>query len=190
MPTDTKGQVYARIAPTQFPAKVNGDAPLIHRITAYSKAALWDSVQTWFDGGKEASGLIDPKASAVHTFKDGGGATWEISAPDTPRERKAPLAWSSFATPIVLDETTYGYRWAKQSVSTKGPLVTLPEYYRMEKDAKDNQRWVVVSATDVPPETGLAKMEFAKRPGADRTPTKHRAKSRVAGKSRPGGRPV
>jgi hypothetical protein len=168
--TDAKGQVYARIAPTQFPAKVNGDSPLIHRITAYSKAALWDSVQTWFDGGKEASGFIDPKASAVHLFKDGGGATWVISALATPRERKVPLAWSSFAIPTALDETTYGYRWAKQSVSTKGPLVTLPEYYRMEKGPKDHQQWVVVSATDVPPQTGLAKLEFPKRPAADRTP--------------------
>jgi hypothetical protein len=40
----------------------------------------------------------------------------------------------------------------------------------MEKDAKDEVRWVVVSAKDVPIETGLAKMEFPRRRGTDRTP--------------------
>lgn len=31
-----------------------------------------------------------------------------------------PLAWSSFATPVALDETTYGYRWNKEMVTKVG----------------------------------------------------------------------
>ena len=81
-----------------------------------------------------------------------------------------PLAWSSFATPAALDDTTYGYKWAKEAVTKDGRLVTLPEYYRLEKDKKDKEQWVVVSAKDVPAETGLAKVEFPKRRGADRRP--------------------
>lgn len=158
--TDAKGDTFARVAPTQFPTKADGEAPLIHRITAYSKAALWDGVEAWFDGGKEVSGVIDPKASAVHTFKGGGGATWEIHPPNIPRGKKVPVAWSSFATPTALDDTTYGYKWAKDAVSEDGPFVTLPEYYRLAKDRKDKEQWVVVSPKDVPAETGLAKAEF------------------------------
>lgn len=157
---DSKGVRYARIAPTQFPMKPDGAAPLIHRITAYSKAALWDGVQTWFDGGPPVSGAIDPKASVVHTFKGVGGATWQIYPPNTPREKKVPVAWSSFATPIAIDETTYGYQWAKDSVKKEASVVTLPEYYRLEKDAKGKERWVVVSAKEVPAETGLAHVAF------------------------------
>ena len=44
--------------------------------------------------------------------------------------------------------------------SKDGPLVTLPEYYRLEKDKKDKEQWVVVSPKDVPAETGLAKVTF------------------------------
>ncbi len=161
--TDAKGGTYARVAPTQFPAKADGDAPLIHRITAYSKAALWDGVEGWFNGGKEVSGLIDPKATAVHAFKGGGGATWQIYPPGTPREKKVRLAWSSFATPAALDETTYGYKWAKEAVTKAGVLVTLPEYYRLEKDKKGKEQWVVVKAKDVPAETGLAEVTFPRR---------------------------
>ena len=160
---DAKGDTYARVAPTLFPAKADGDAPLIHRITAYSKAALWDGVQAWFDGGKAVSGVIDAKAFAVHTFPGKGGATWQIYPPNTPREKKVPLAWSSFATPTALDEHTYGYKWAKETVTKSGATVTLPEYYRLTKDAKGKEQWVVVSATDVPAETGLAKVEFPQK---------------------------
>jgi hypothetical protein len=167
---DADGNAYARVAPTQFPATANGDVPLIHRITAYNKAALWDSVQVWFDGGKPASGEIDAKASAVHVFKGGGGATWQIYPPNTPRETKAPVAWSSFATPTALDDVTYGYKWARETVANDGALVTLPEYYRLENNQAGKPRWVVVNGKDVPAETGLAKVQFPKRRGPDRRP--------------------
>ena len=85
---DAKGDTYARIAPTLFPGKPDGDSVLVHRITAYSKAALWDGVQAWFDGGPAASGAIDPKAASVHTFDGKGGATWQIYPPERPQEQK------------------------------------------------------------------------------------------------------
>jgi hypothetical protein len=167
---DAKGDAYARVAPTLFPAKADGEAPLIHRITAYSRAALWDGVEGWFNGGKAAAGAIDAKASAVHTFKGGGGATWQIYPPNTPREKKVPVAWGSFATPTALDEHTYGYKWAKETVTRDGATVTLPEYYRLEKDKQGKERWAVVSAKDVPAETGLAKVEFPQRRAAKPQP--------------------
>ncbi|MBP3954774.1 hypothetical protein J8F10_05690 [Gemmata sp. G18] len=159
---DAKGTSYARVAPTQFPASADKDAPLIHRITAYNKSALWDGVQAWFAGGKEVSGTIDPKAAVVQPFESKGGATWRIYPPNKERDRRAQVAWGSFATPTALDETTYGYKWS-DAVMKSDVLVTLPEYYRLEKDKNDKERWVVVSAKDVPVETGLARAEFPRR---------------------------
>ena len=134
---DAKGDAYVRIAPTLFPGKPGADAVLIHRITAYGKAALWDDVQAWFDGGPAASGKIDAMAAAVHKFDGKGGATWEIWPPKGSKIKKASLAWNSLVTPVALDDVTYGYQWAKDAVtqadSKDGPLVTLPEFYRMEK---------------------------------------------------------
>jgi hypothetical protein len=156
---DAKGISYARVAPTQFPATVDKDAPLIHRITAYNKSALWDGVQAWFDGGKEVPGLIDPKASIVQTFENKGGATWRIYPPNQERDSRANVTWNSFATPTALDEMTYGYKWS--DLVTKGDSrITLPEYFRLEKDKKEKERWVVVSEKDVPAETGLTKVQF------------------------------
>ena len=59
---DAKGDTYARVAPTRFPATAASEAPPIHRITAYGRAALRDGVDAWFNGGPAASGAIDPKA--------------------------------------------------------------------------------------------------------------------------------
>ncbi len=172
--SDAKGETYARIAPTLFPGKPDGAAPLVHRITAYSKAALWDGVQAWFDGGKAVSGEIDPKPASVHAFESKGGATWQIDPLNTPRAEKVPVAWSSFATPVALDESTYGYRWNKALVTNPGAKhgspVTLPEYYRLEKDKKGKARWVVMNPKDVPAETGLAKVEFARPRQTPREP--------------------
>lgn len=167
---DAKDDTYARVAPTLFPMMSDMESPLIHRITAYNKAALWDGVQAWFEGGKEVSGRIDAQAAAVHTFESKGGATWQIYPPNTSRDKKVPLAWSSFATPVALDDTTYGYKWNTDSVSKNATTITLPEYYRLTKDTGNKERWVVVNPEEVPAETGLAKVEFPKRLGPDRRP--------------------
>ncbi|QEH39159.1 hypothetical protein OJF2_77710 [Aquisphaera giovannonii] len=171
---DGRGGTYARIAPTQFPGGGDGDAPLVHRITAYSKAALWDGARAWFNGGPAASGAIDPAAAAVHAFDGKGGATWQIGTRGDARDEKAQVAWGSFATPVALDPTTYGYHWSKDWVTRAdaggGRLVTLPEYYRREEDEKGGKRWVAVRPGDVPAETGLAVVEFPRRLADERSP--------------------
>ncbi len=164
--TDSKGETYARIAPTSFPRNAQGDSMVLHRITAYNKKALWDGVKTWFEGGPAVGGTINPAEASLHSFEDKGGATWRIYKPPVPREKKIPLAWNSFAKPVALDANTYGYRWNQDLVtkteSKNGPLVTLPEYFHLVEDKNKKQEWVVVKAKDVPAETGLAKASFTK----------------------------
>ena len=136
---------YARIAPTRFP-----QGPLVHRITSYTKKALWDSVKVWLEGGAAAAGAVDPRESVVHAFTGKGGATWRIYTDGTPKDQRAPVTWNAFATPVALDPNTFGYQWSNE---TPGEL---PEYYRLEKN-----KWTPVAAAEVPVETGLQKVDFA-----------------------------
>jgi hypothetical protein len=164
--TDNKGETYARVAPILFPRGPQGDSLVVHRVTAYNKKALWDAVNAWFEGGPPASGVIDHRASVVHSFPGQGWATWNIYMPSVPRDQRVPIAWSSFATPVAPDPSTFGYRWNYELATKKdtkdGPLVALPEYYHLIKD--DNKaKWVSVQPRDVPAETGLAEVSF-KRP--------------------------
>ena len=161
---DSKGETYARIARTSFPRSAGDDSVLVHRVTSYSKKALWDSVQAWFDGGPLASGAIDPQGACFHTFPGRGGATWRIYTNDVPKDKKVPLAWTAFATPTALDSNTFGYHWnyqlATRTDSKDGPLVTLPEYYHLMTNKNQELEWVPVQAVDVPAETGLVAFRF------------------------------
>jgi len=160
---DSKGETYARIAPTFFPCTPNGESRLVHHITSYNRQALYDAVKAWFDGGAQASGAIHPGGAILHTFTGKGGATWKVYPDGVAKEDKVPLAWSAFATPIAMDPNTFGYRWdlkvVKQTESRNGPLVKLPEYFHMVKNGGKAQ-WVPVRADEVPPETGLAEARF------------------------------
>jgi hypothetical protein len=164
--TDKQGQTYARIAPTSFPCGPNGDSVVVHRVTAYNKNALWDAVKDWFEGGPPASGRIDSKQSVINTFPSRGGATWRIYKPSVSREERLRIAWDAFAKPFAPDPNTFGYRWNYEYVTRKdtqaGPLVTLPEYYRMDEDDNNKARWIPVRPEDVPAETGLAEVSFSR----------------------------
>jgi len=156
---DAAGKGYARVAPTSFPVGREGYSTVLHRLTAYKKAALWDDVQHWFDGGAPSDGTIKPEASAVHTFGEGGGSNWSIYFPGTKREEKTPLAWRSFATSFRPNPITFGYRWNDQVTRRNGSLVTLPEYYAVGTDGKKPQ-WAVASPRDVPADLGLTQLRF------------------------------
>jgi hypothetical protein len=160
--TDSKGETYARIAPTSIPRSADGNTVVVHRVASYNKSALWDSVKAWFDGGPPSSGVIDPRGSVLHRFPGGGGATWKIYPPQTPKEQKIAIAWSTFATPAAFDANTFGYRWNEQWVTKDASkdLATLPQYFHLATDAKGKPQWLPVRPQDVPAETGLAEHHF------------------------------
>jgi len=156
---DAAGKEFARVAPTSFPVGPGGTSTVLHRLTAYKKAALWDDVQKWFDGGAPAEGLIKGEASAVHTFREGGGSNWSIYPPGTKREEKVPLAWKAFATSFTPNPVTFGYKWNEQLTRTQGSLVTLPEYFALNTTGK-KALWEVISPKDVPAGLGLTQHRF------------------------------
>ena len=106
---------------------------------------------------------INPAGAFVQTLRPNGGSTWKIYAEKTPKEQKVSMAWSSFATPIAPDPTTYGYHWSEQLVSKitapEGNRVVLPEYFHLQNDGKKD-RWVAAKRDEVPATSGLAELRF------------------------------
>lgn len=160
---DAKGESYARIAPTSFPRNADGTSVLVHQDTVYNKKALWDSVAAWFAGGPASKGAIDPQGACQRPFVRRGYATWQIRVPKQGEkgETRIDLDWNSFATPVPIDQKTYGYQWNYNSAEKNGNLVTLPEYYRLENAGDEKKaKWVPVPADKVPAETGLQQLKF------------------------------
>ncbi len=179
--TDAKGKTYARLAPVSFPRDANGDSVVMHRHIVYNKNALWNSVQDWFKNGKTASGIVDMKESSEMAYSSQGRSTFVICPLGQNNEclvEGTPINWDTFAKPIALNSTTYGFRWDPQWTSKTGsatsPMVTLPEYFRFEKDTPKGPTWVAVQPNDVPSETGLKTVEFKRavpqNPSAYTTP--------------------
>ncbi|MEZ5432645.1 MAG: hypothetical protein R3F31_16025 [Verrucomicrobiales bacterium] len=166
---DAAGKDFARVAPTAFPVGADGTSTVLHRLTAYKKAALWDDVQQWFAGGAPADGVINADASAVHTFRVGGGSNWSIYRPGTKREEKVPLDWKSFATSFTPSPITFGYQWNEHLTRRSGSLVTLPEYYALGTHDQKPQ-WTVLPPKDVPADLGLTQHRFERAPEQPQEP--------------------
>lgn len=165
---EADGTTFARVAPMSFPANAGDNSVVLHRLTGYSKAAVWDAVNAWFEGGAAPSGAVNPAGEHVQTFKDGGGSTWAIY-PDGKepnhgdKEKLWGIDWRSFGTPAALSPTEYGYRWKSPVVGRAGEgadaRVTLPRQFKLVEE-KGKRRWVPVAESDVPAETGLALKKF------------------------------
>lgn len=165
--TDTKGTMFARVAATRFPVAADGTSTLVHRITSYRKAALWDPVRRWFDGGEPVPGRIDAAQSIVHTIPGQGWSSWRIYADGAAKDARPPIDWQRFATPFAPDAETFGYRWNDAFVraTPDAGLVTLPEFWRLDGRGKA-ARWQPIAADDaaLPAELGLAAPSGAPSP--------------------------
>lgn len=168
---DSKSDTYARIAPVSFPRDANGDSVVLHRHIVYNKNALWTSVQDWFKNGKTASGVVDMKESSEMAYSSQGRSSFKICPLGQNNQcllEGIPINWDSFAKPVALNTTTYGFKWDPQLTSktgsTSNPMVTLPEYFRLVKSADGKFTWAAVQPSDVPTETGLKTIEFKRVP--------------------------
>jgi hypothetical protein len=163
--TDSQGQRYARIDRTCFPCGPQGESTILHQVTVYTKDAFWKAVDTWLhDNGPAVLGPLIAEASLVQPIVGENRASWSIFEDGTPRDARILLDWKSFATAKSLERYTYGYRWNDDLVqhadSPHGPVVFLPEYYRLGTGADQKPCWVPVAAHTVPAETGLVEVDF------------------------------
>ncbi len=156
---DAKGITYARIAPTSFPRDASGDTLVVHRVTAYDKHALWDSVKTWFEDGTSSSGRIDASASAVHTFDKKGTPSDAASCWQTP----GPVA-GPFESPLGDGSvvTYYWYRFADQPAILNADLSAAERELLQLRVEKLHRHWTKDREYLPPPTVGkLADLDDA-----------------------------
>jgi hypothetical protein len=163
--TDSKGQIFARIATTQYPLGPDGNSNLLHRLMVYNKKALWDKVEAWFKGGSPVDGAVDLTGATMQKFQKGVRSNWSLYGDHIPKNKRALLNITSFLDANVTDSATLRVRWDGEFITRRktnnGSLVTLPEYYKLEKKGNDTiGTWIAVSSKDVPVETGLQKVTF------------------------------
>ena len=164
--TDSKGQIYARMTPAQYPLGPDGNSDLLHRLMVYSKKALWEKVDAWFKGGAPADGKIGMEGATMQKFKKGVRSNWKFYGDHIPKEKRALMNITSYMDANVTDTATLRVRWEgsviKQRKTKNGSVITLPEYYKLVKSGNDTiGQWIAVAPEEVPVETGLHKVDFS-----------------------------
>ena len=164
--TDSKGQTYARMAPTQYPLGPDGNSDLLHRLMVYNKKALWDKVEAWFKGGAPADGTIDLAGASMQKFQKGVQSNWSFYGDHIPKDKRALLNITTYMDANVTDSATLRVRWEGELISRRktknGSVITLPEYYKLVKNGnEDLGKWIAVSPKEVPAETGLQNVSFS-----------------------------
>jgi hypothetical protein len=164
--TDSKGQIYARVAATQYPVGPDGNSDLLHRLMVYKKKALWDKVEGWFKGGAPADGTIDLAGASMQKFLKGVWSTWSLYGDHIPEDKRANLNFTSYLNANVTDNSTLRVRWEGDLITRRetgsGSVVTLPEYYKLVKTGNDTVgQWIAVAPGEVPAETGLQNVDFS-----------------------------
>jgi hypothetical protein len=166
--TDSKGQTYARMAPTQYPVGPDGNSALLHRLMVYNKKALWNAVYAWFKGGPPADGVINLEGATMQEFKKGVRSNWKFYGEHIPKDQRALLNITDYMDADVTEPATLQVKWSGDLITKRqtedGTVVTLPEYYKLVRTSDDKiGKWVAVSPDEVPEETGLKKADFSNR---------------------------
>ena len=148
----TGGVAYTRIPRLQFPADSEGRTILIHKLTHYSKDALYNQAERWLAGGDAPSGRFNPKGAVLPT------CTARPLSLRQGKERLPILGCENWVETRAFDQNTFGLQW-KQSVLEPwmGAIrrASLPEYCRLE-----GATLTAVKAEKVPDEVGIKSVQF------------------------------
>jgi hypothetical protein len=165
--TGSNGKRYARMAPTLLPAGDGEDAISLHKPLSYNRAALWDRVKIWLDGGPVAATRIDSETGFAHSFDGNGGINWSAKEARQGREDYIPVACEKHVGLSISDGNTI--RFSPKSALVKlpeggdGSRMLLPEYYVLTEEGETGKKsWNAVSPEDVPAETGLQEVTFSR----------------------------
>jgi hypothetical protein len=166
--TDSRGRVFARMAPTQYPLGSDGNSDLLHRLMVYNRKALWDQVEAWFNGGDPADGTIDVEQACMQEFEKGIRSNWRFYGDHITKEERALMNITSYFDANVTDSATLRVRWlgdlVKKGETGTGAVVTLPEYYKLVRTGdNDPGAWIAVAPAEVPAETGLHGVSFDRK---------------------------
>jgi hypothetical protein len=147
-----EGAAYSRIPRLQFPADKQGRTVLIHNLTHYSRAALYDQVERWLSGGAAPSGRFDAKGAVVETCRARPLAVRQ-------GQENLPIAGcESWVETQTFGGSTFGLQWKPSALEPWTGKVrrgSFPEYTR-----RDGKLLTAVRADAVPDATGLKSAQF------------------------------
>lgn len=153
---DGDGNPYAKIERLQFPASNEDNSMILNQISVYSQNALWNDMESWFNGGAVVPpGAIQSGSYDVSFINNGGSMAAEISGSGS--KHSIDL---NYIDNVQLNANIMGFEYDLNTVFEKDGSFILPEYFKLESD----NIWHHVDGDAVPTSTNLVNAEVPSTP--------------------------
>ncbi len=165
---DDNGGIFNKILPPIYPKTTGNTSELLRDVSVYSRDAMWNAVENWFNGGSVASTQLQPMGTIAVDFDldntdppqlDGG--MWNGAGPEIDAMLKQDDYGYIKMTP---DEKAVYLEWNSTFINDIGSGLQMPEYYQLNND----NEWEVVPESAVPASTGLLDIDPLTNPIDDR----------------------
>ena len=161
---DSVGNPYAKVERLHFPANNDDNSIVLNKVSVYSRDALWNDLNTWFNGGPAVLPGINPVGTNGVSFVNNGGAmAAEITENGSNGiEHSIEL---NYINNVQQNETSMGFEYDLNIVKKEGRNFLLPEYFKLNPD----NRWSAVEEGAVPPSTNLVTTDVPASPRPELT---------------------
>lgn len=142
--TDNSGNQYRKIPALYFPTDDDNRSVIVTDVKLYSKAALYDDVESWTHGGDVVASSFANAGIALDLTTGSVGYQFSDSAISGINET---------ATPSIFNNgKSWGLQWNEDNISLPGQF---PQYFKL-----DGGQYSAISRDEVPDETGLFDKTF------------------------------
>lgn len=150
------GDTYAKIARLHFPVSDEDNSMLLHQVQVYSKDALWNNMESWFDGGTVPStSNIAAIGKDVNFINNGGAMVAEIKGGGLDHDIEL-----AYINNVQQTSNVTGFEYNLNTVEEKDGQFVLPEYFKLESDGN----WHAVNENDMPSSNVLLNNEVPLSP--------------------------
>lgn len=158
---DNDGTKYVKALPTLYPISAANESILLNRPIVYSRAALWDKVDSWFNGGPIATTVFTQEGQQEVIFDtqrmDGAAYFESFVSTDPGGDESFEYAIEAYLKPFVKDRHSWGLQFDTTLVEASNGVFKTPSYFRLNDISIEGEP---ISEEQIPVETGLAPYEF------------------------------
>lgn len=147
---DGSGNLYAKLNRLQFPANNGDNSMILNQISVYSPSALWNDMESWFNGGPAVLPGINASGIYGVSFVNNGGAMAAEIAESSPNGISHDIDLN-YIDNVQQNANIMGFEYDLSTVEKYENKFLLPEYYRLDPD----NLWRAIEEEAVPSPTNL-----------------------------------
>lgn len=147
---DGSGNPYAKLARLQFPANNGDNSMILNQISVYSPDALWNDLESWFNGGPAVPPGINEAGTYGVPFVNNGGSMAAEIAERSPNGIRHDIDLN-YIDNVQFNANIMGFEYDLNVVEKRDKHFLLPEYFRLDPDDK----WRPIDEGAVPASTNL-----------------------------------